>query len=232
MSTNLTATIKSVNAVSTRGYQQDNVHIAFYVRVVDTKGNATVWNYDQQYEKPFRPEKEVAANIPILFKADPGDLITITYGFYNDPAKSLQSGPGTNSIFGTVIGGLAQIVGDAASAYLLVAESETAINWHSIGADIASKLGTAIVPLASTALTALSGWVSSQLPAHSPTTAAAFDDDGSQGLVALRAHTFTFANLPQGTQVDYHPGIAAPANIGSDSKYLVAWSVAELPGKA
>lgn len=69
----------------------------------------------------------------------------------------------------------------------------------------------------------LGGWITSKLPFKFP--AQSTDDIDAQGLVAVGVHHFAAVEAPAAPKVDYHPGLPAHPDLGSDSKYIVTYAV-------
>ena len=92
------------------------------------------------------------------------------------------------------------------------------------GAALGAAIGTAAVPLIGTALGAVAGWLVS--------TTGGLLFANCDGPVAAAVHSFTGAQLAQGTSGghavsgdDHHPGTDSPHGCGSNSDYSVKWSV-------
>jgi hypothetical protein len=227
MTTNLLVTLDTLNILATRGSDIDtNVQIVLWVRVVNTKDHSKVGEYsvDRPWG-PFEAGSIQTLGVTLFSKVTADDLITVGYGIYADPGKTVAAKTATdNSVLGSVFSTLLQTVSSVALTFLPLPNSRETINWGNLGASIASQLGTALVPLGGSALQALSGWITAQLPSPSPSAIANGSAD-EHGLVAVRLQSFTLANMPKGIQTDYHPGLPTPVSLGPDSKYMVTWVV-------
>ena len=117
--------------------------------------------------------------------------------------------------------GLKQAVSTLGSKAAQIAATVAA---GAVGAEIGGSIGTAVVPIIGTALGALAGWLVTEIGS------VLFAN--CDGPVAAGVHVFTGAQLraqtSQGATLhssDIHPGTDSAIGCGSNSNYVVNWSI-------